>query len=72
VYNFDAAAQQLAYAIHIEDSAAVRAVEEQRGYRCRSCQRIFCKACLESKAPRNAQGGKTCPHCGGSFDYLRD
>lgn len=41
-----------------------------RGYRCKSCKKTYCKACLEKKAPSNGADGKACPSCYGSFEYL--
>ncbi len=45
-------------------------VEQQSGYRCKSCGREYCKDCLERKAPGNIYGGKSCPNCGGLFEIM--
>ncbi len=44
--------------------------EQQSAYRCKQCGKIFCKDCLEKKAPGNSYGGKSCPVCNGLFEIV--
>lgn len=45
-------------------------IEDQRGYRCRSCRAVYCLKCLYAIAPAHSQGGKACPKCGDTFEHL--
>jgi len=45
-------------------------IDQQTGYRCKSCGKEYCKDCLEKKAPGNAFGGKSCPNCNGLFEII--
>ena len=45
-------------------------LENQRGFRCRSCGRVYCMDCLYNYAPAHRNGGKACPKCGGGFEVL--
>jgi hypothetical protein len=58
-------------ALYMERSAvkAIR-IESQSGYACAVCSRIYCKDCLEKKAPPHIEGGKACPVCKGRFVIL--
>ncbi len=46
------------------------ALENQRGFRCRNCGRVYCLDCLFNHAPAHPNGGKACPVCGGVFAVL--
>jgi hypothetical protein len=54
----------------LADSA--RAIENQEGYRCQGCEKVYCKGCLERTAPLKPGGGRLCPACGGSFGRVPD
>lgn len=45
-------------------------LENQRGFRCRGCGRVFCMDCLFNHAPAHPNGGKACPNCGNTFEVL--
>jgi DNA-directed RNA polymerase subunit RPC12/RpoP len=45
----------------------VESIENQRGFRCTGCGRVYCMECLFNHAPPHAGGGKACPKCGAVF-----
>ncbi|MCJ7793679.1 hypothetical protein MUP42_01970 [Candidatus Bathyarchaeota archaeon] len=45
------------------------AIENQRGYQCISCKRVYCLDCLYTSAPPHPGGGKACPKCGSTFQH---
>ena len=45
-------------------------LENQKGFRCRDCGRVFCMNCLFNYAPAHPHGGKACPKCGATFEVL--
>ncbi len=58
-------------AVYVQrDLYGAQRIEQQSGYRCKSCGREYCKDCLERKAPGNIYGGKSCPSCGGRFEIM--
>jgi hypothetical protein len=50
--------------------ATFNKIENQRGYRCRSCRAVYCMKCLYASAPAHSRGGKACPKCGDTFEHL--
>jgi len=42
-------------------------IENQRGYQCKGCMRVYCMKCLYAQAPAHPSGGKACPRCGQTF-----
>lgn len=60
--------KQAVYA-HRNPAEAMR-IEQQSGYRCKACGREYCKNCLETRAPSNSLGGKSCPKCGNLFEII--
>lgn len=46
----------------------LKEVEDQRGFRCTRCSRVYCMRCLFHHARAHPSGGKACPQCGGAFE----
>lgn len=45
-------------------------LENQRGFRCKGCGRLYCMDCLFHHAPSHPSGGKACPKCGGTIEVF--
>jgi DNA-directed RNA polymerase subunit RPC12/RpoP len=56
--------------VQVGQAQQARIIEQQTGYRCKSCGRQYCKGCLERSARPNLSGGRACPACGGDFEYM--
>jgi hypothetical protein len=46
----------------------LESIENQRGFRCTGCARVYCMQCLFNHAPPHPGGGKACPKCGAVFE----
>lgn len=44
-------------------------IDDLRGFQCSSCGAVYCRHCLETKAPANPRGGKSCAKCRGNIGY---
>jgi DNA-directed RNA polymerase subunit RPC12/RpoP len=57
------------YAIQAGLTQKAKDMENDQGYLCQSCGRLYCRACLAG-CISNPQAGAACPSCGGFFGYL--
>jgi len=71
IYGEETVIEMQKQAVYVQrnPSEAIR-VEQQSGYKCRGCGREYCKNCLETRAPANSLGGKSCPRCGNLFEII--